>query len=69
MATQAQVGLIADTLIEVFEGNLDHFKASMQAIKLNTEKVTIDNQISAIRREINAFVEAKEAEIQTLLSM
>ena len=41
----------------------------MQAIKVNTEKVTLDNQIAAIRKEINAFVEQKEAEIQTLLGM
>lgn len=68
MATSAEISAIADVMKKVF-GDLATLEASMQEIKVNTEKVTIDNQIAAIRKEIAAFVEAKEAEIQTLLNM
>ena len=67
--TQAQKDLILETLAKTFDYDLPLFEASMLAIKVNTEKVTLDNQIAAIRKEINAFVEQKEAEIQSLLKM
>jgi hypothetical protein len=68
MATQAEISAIADVMKKVF-GDLATLEASMQEIKVNTKQVTIDNQIAAIRKEIATFVDAKEAEIQTLLGM
>ena len=67
--TQAQKDLILETLAKTFDYDLPLFEASMKAIKINTEKVTIDNKVAEIRKEINAFVEQKESLIQELLGM
>lgn len=69
MATQAEVNALTDCFIEVFGRDTKLIKASLEAIRINTDKVTIDNKVAEIRKEIAAFVEAKEAIIQELLGM
>jgi len=69
MATTAEVQAVVDIILEVFQSDPAVFRASLEEIKTNTEAVTIENQIAAIRKEIQAFTAAKEAEIQALLDM
>ncbi len=69
MATSAELSIIGDIILDVFDKDPQVFKSSLEAIRVNTEKVTIENQIAAIRKEIANFVETKEAEIQSLLDM
>jgi hypothetical protein len=69
MATQAEIEAIANIILRVFERDPQVFEASLEAIKVNTDKITIDNRIAEIRKEIRVFTEAKEAEIQELLGM
>lgn len=69
MASSAEINIIADIILRVFDSDPAAFEASLEAIKVNTDKVTIENQIEKIRKEIRKFTEEKEAEIQTLLGM
>lgn len=69
MATTAELSIIGDIILDVFDKDPEVFKSSLEAIRVNTEKVTIENQIAEIRKEIANFVETKEAEIQSLLDM
>ena len=69
MATETEINAICDIILEVFEGDPQVFEASLAEIKVNTDRVTIENQIEAIRKDIFEFTEAKNAEIQALLDM
>lgn len=69
MATQAELNIIGDIILRVFDSKPEVFEASLEAIRINTDKITIDNQIAAIRKDIADFVEQKEAEIQSMLNM
>lgn len=69
MATQTEISIIADIILRVFDANPEVFEASLKAIKVNTDKVTLENRLAAIDAEIKAFVEQKEAEKQALLGL
>ena len=67
MATQAQIGQIADIILKVFDSDPKVFEASLEAIKVNTERVTVQNQIEALRKQQREFNEQIEAQVQALL--
>jgi hypothetical protein len=69
MATTAQINAIADIILEVYDGDAQLFKASLEQIKVNTERVTIQNQIDALRKQQREANDAIEAQIQTLLGL
>jgi hypothetical protein len=69
MATTAQISAIADVILEVFGNDAQLFKASLAEIKTNTTKVTIENQIDALRKQQREANDAIEAQIQALLGM
>ena len=69
MATQTEINALTDVFIKVFGKDVTLIEEALTQIKLNTEKVTIDNQVATIRKEIAVFIETKEAEIQALLDM
>ena len=69
MATSAEINIIADIILKVFDKNPAVFESSLQAIKVNTEKVTIDNQVAELRKQQQAYNEQVEAQIQSLLNM
>ena len=69
MATQTEINALTDVFIKVFGKDVALIEEALTQIKLNTEKVTIDNQVATIRKEIAVFIETKEAEIQALLDM
>jgi hypothetical protein len=53
----------------VFGTDVENFRASLEAIKVNTDRVTIENQIEALREQQRAYNEQIEAQIQELLGM
>jgi len=69
MATQQQIAAIADIILEVFSNDAQLFKASLTEIKTNTTKVTIENQIDALRKQQREANQAFEDQIQALLGM
>jgi hypothetical protein len=69
MATQQQISAIADVILDVFGNDANLFKASLTEIKVNTKKVTIENQIDALRKQQREFNEGIEAQIQALLGL
>lgn len=69
MATEKEINEYIDAISRVFGKDVVAFEVSLEAIKVNTDKVTLDNEIEKIRKEIRKFTEEKEAEIQTLLGM
>jgi hypothetical protein len=69
MATQEQLSIIGDIILRVFDSNPAVFEASLEAIRINTDKVTIQNQIEALRKQQREFNEYIESEIQALLGM
>ena len=69
MATSAQLSIIGDIILEVFESDPQVLKASLEAIKVNTERVSIENQIEALRKQQREYNEQIEAQIQELLNM
>ena len=69
MATQQQIAAIADVILEVFGNDANLFKASLTEIKTNTERVTIQNQIDALRKQQREANDAIEAQIQALLGL
>ena len=69
MATQQQIAAIADVILEVFGNDANLFKDSLTEIKVNTTKVTIENQIDALRKQQREFNESIEAQIQALLGL
>ena len=69
MATQEQLSIIGDIILRVFDADPAVFEASLEAIRINTDKVTIQNQIEALRKQQREFNENIEAEIQALLGM
>jgi len=69
MATTAQINAIADVILEVFGNDANLFKDSLTEIKTNTKKVTIENQIDALRKQQREANQAFEDQIQALLGM
>ena len=69
MATQQQIAAIADVILEVFGNDANLSKDSLTEIKTNTKKVTIENQIDALRKQQREANDAIEAQIQALLGM
>jgi hypothetical protein len=69
MATTAQINAVIDIILEIFGNDAQLFKASLAEIKTNTTKVTIENQIDALRKQQREANDAIEAQIQALLGM
>jgi hypothetical protein len=69
MATQQQISAVIDIILEIFGNDAQLFKASLTEIKTNTTKVTIENQIDALRKQQREANDAIEAQIQALLGM
>ena len=69
MATQSEVNALTDAFIEVFGKDVNLIKEALTQIRDNTVEVTKQNKVAEIRKEIAAFVEAKENLIQELLGM
>ena len=69
MATQQQIAAIADVILEVFGNDANLFKDSLTEIKVNTTKVTIENQIDALRKQQREANDAFELQIQALLGL
>ena len=69
MADQATISAVIDIIVDVFDKDPAVFRASLEAIKINTDKMTIDNQIEELRRQQREFNEQIEAQIQQLLGM
>jgi hypothetical protein len=69
MATQQQISAVIDIILETFGNDAQLFKASLTEIKTNTTKVTIENQIDALRKKQREDNEAIEAQIQALLGL
>jgi hypothetical protein len=69
MATTAQINAIADVILEVFGNDANLFKDSLTEIKVNTTKVTIENQIDALRKQQREANDAFELQIQALLGL
>jgi hypothetical protein len=69
MATTAQINAIADVILKVFGNDAALFEKALKEIRENTERVTLDNKIEAIRKQQREANEAFEAQIQTLLGM
>jgi len=69
MATQQQISAVIDIILETFGNDAQLFKASLTEIKTNTNKVTIQNQIDALRKKQREDNEAIEAQIQALLGL
>jgi hypothetical protein len=69
MATQQQISAVIDIILEIFGNDAQLFKASLAEIKVNTTKVTIENQIDALRKKQREDNEAIEAQIQALLGL
>jgi hypothetical protein len=69
MATQAQISAVTDIILDVFDADPALFRASLEEIKVNTEKVTRDNQIEALRKQQREFNAQIEAQIQALLGL
>jgi len=69
MATNAEINAIADVILEVFGKDAALFKASLTEIKVNTTKVTIENQIDALRKQQREANQVFEDQIQVLLGM
>ena len=69
MATQAELSIIGDIILRVFDSDPKVFEASLEAIRINTDKVTIQNQVDALRKQQREFNEQIEAQIQALLGM
>jgi len=69
MATQQQIAAIADIILDEFDGNAELFRASLSQIRTNTERVTIQNQIDALRKKQREDNESIEAQIQALLGL
>jgi len=69
MATTAQINAVVDVILKVFGNDAALFEASLTEIKVNTKKVTIENQIDALRKQQREFNESIEAQIQALLGM
>jgi len=68
-ATLEQLEVIGGVILDVFGTDVEAFRASLAEIKTNTEKVTLENRIAEIRKEMQEYNDNKEAEIQALLSM
>ena len=69
MATTQQISAVIDIILETFGNDAQLFKASLAEIKTNTTKVTIENQIDALRKQQREANDAIEAQIQALLGM
>jgi hypothetical protein len=69
MATTQQINAVIDIILEIFGNDAQLFKASLAEIKTNTTKVTIENQIDALRKQQREANDAIEAQIQALLGM
>ena len=69
MASTQEINAIADIILQEFDGDAELFRASLAQIRANTERVTIQNQIDALRKQQREFNESIEAQIQTLLGM
>jgi hypothetical protein len=69
MATQQQISAVIDIILETFGNDAQLFKASLAEIKTNTTKVTIENQIDALRKQQREANQAFEDQIQALLGM
>lgn len=69
MATEVQINAIADIILKVFDGDPVVFEESLKSIKINTNRVTIENQIEDLRRQKQEYEAQIEAEIQRLLGM
>ena len=69
MATSAQISAVVDIILEVYAGNAALFRESLEEIKANTERVTIQNKVDDLRKQQREANEAIEAQIQTLLGM
>jgi hypothetical protein len=69
MANQQQISAVIDIILEIFGNDAQLFKASLTEIKTNTNKVTIENQIDALRKQQREANDAIEAQIQELLGL
>lgn len=69
MATQEQINAISEVILKIFKNDLKTFEESLEAIRINTAKVTLENKMAAIDAEIKVFTEQKEAEKQALLGL
>jgi hypothetical protein len=69
MANQQEIAAVVDIILDVFDRNPNLFRESLEEIKVNTEKVTIDNRIEALRKQQREFNAQIEAQIQELLGM
>ena len=67
MATTAEISAIADIILRVFDADPVVFEASLEAIRINTDEVTKQNQVEALRKQQREFNEQIEAQIQALL--
>lgn len=68
-ATEAQQAVIGGVILDVFGTDVESFRDSLQAIKVNTNRVTIDNQIAELRKQQQAFNDGIEAQIQALIGL
>jgi hypothetical protein len=68
-ATEAQQAIIGGVILDVFGTDVENFRASLEAIKVNTDRVTIENQIEKLREQQRAYNEQIEAQIQELLGL
>ena len=69
MATQQQIAAIADIILDEFDADPELFRASLAQIRKNTERVTIQNQIDALRKQQREANQVFEDQIQVLLGM
>ena len=69
MATQQQIAAIADIILDEFDADPELFRASLAQIRTNTERITIQNQIDALRKQQREANDAIETQIQVLLGL
>ena len=67
MADQATISAVIDIIVDVFDSDPAVFRASLEAIRINTDEVTKQNQVEALRKQQREFNEQIEAQIQALL--
>ena len=60
---------ITQITVDVFDSDPNVYKASLNAIKVNTDEVTRQNEVAKLRKQQREFNEQIEAQIQQLLGM
>ena len=66
--TQEQINEVVGAILRIY-GDSKAFEDSVESMRKNTNRISVENQIAELRKQQKDFNETIEAQIQALLGM